>query len=82
MPDHYVWLIWSSLFLIPWGLLYLLFPLHRKAMLWVSAFTMPFGLTEPIFVPEYWAPPSLFACFLLLPLESDDHVTWRRPLAG
>jgi len=21
---------------------------------------MPFGLTEPLFVPEYWSPPSLF----------------------
>lgn len=21
---------------------------------------MPFGLTEPLFVPEYWMPPSLF----------------------
>lgn len=29
-------------------------------MLWSSLFTMPFGLTEPIFVPEYWSPPSLF----------------------
>lgn len=29
-------------------------------MLWASLFTMPFGLTEPLFVPEYWAPPSLF----------------------
>ena len=23
-------------------------------------FTTPFGLTEPLFVPEYWLPPSLF----------------------
>lgn len=29
-------------------------------MLWASAFTTPFGLTEPLFVPEYWNPPSLF----------------------
>jgi len=29
-------------------------------MLWASLLTMPFGLTEPIFVPEYWNPPSLF----------------------
>ncbi|TFH66018.1 MAG: hypothetical protein E4G90_05405 [Gemmatimonadales bacterium] len=60
MPDHYVWLIWSSLFLIPWGLLYLFFPANRKAMVWVSLFTTPFGLSEPLFVPEYWSPPSLF----------------------
>ena len=26
----------------------------------MSLFTMPFGLTEPLFVPEYWNPPSLF----------------------
>jgi len=25
-----------------------------------SVFTAPFGLTEPLFVPEYWNPPSLF----------------------
>ncbi len=29
-------------------------------MVWASLFTTPFGLTEPIFVPEYWSPPSLF----------------------
>lgn len=26
----------------------------------ISSLTMLFGLTEPLFVPEYWAPPSLF----------------------
>ena len=29
-------------------------------MLWASFFTMLFGFTEPLFVPEYWNPPSLF----------------------
>jgi len=29
-------------------------------MLWASLLTMPFGLTEPLFVPAYWNPPSLF----------------------
>jgi Lycopene cyclase len=29
-------------------------------MVRASLFTMPFGLTEPLFVPEYWSPPSLF----------------------
>ena len=29
-------------------------------MLPVSLATMLFGLTEPLFVPEYWSPPSLF----------------------
>ena len=57
---QYVWFIWSSAFLLPWLLLYWLFPVHRRAMLWTSVFTAPFGLTEPIFVPEYWNPPSLF----------------------
>lgn len=32
----------------------------RREMFWVSLFTMFFGLTEPLFVPEYWNPPSLF----------------------
>ena len=29
-------------------------------MWWASALMAPFGFTEPIFVPEYWNPPSLF----------------------
>ena len=29
-------------------------------MLWASLFTTPIGQTEPLFVPEYWNPPSLF----------------------
>tara|TARA_R110001606_G_C15404705_1_gene654296 strand:- start:29533 stop:30252 length:720 start_codon:yes stop_codon:yes gene_type:complete len=60
IAEQYVWLVWSSAFLIPWGIVYWLFSVHRRAMLWASLFTMPFGLTEPLFVPEYWMPPSLF----------------------
>ena len=60
MSDQYIWLIWASVFLIPWAFVYWLFPLQRRAMLWASLFTMPLGLTEPLFVPEYWSPPSLF----------------------
>lgn len=60
MTYHYVWLAWSSAFLLPWILLYALFPQHRVRMWWASVFMAPFGLTEPIFVPEYWSPPSLF----------------------
>lgn len=60
MTYHYVWLVWSSAFLLPWLMLYMLAPLHRAAMWWASMFMAPFGLTEPIFVPEYWNPPSLF----------------------
>lgn len=59
MNDQYVWLIWSSAFLVPWAAVYAVFPRHRRAMLWASLFTAPFGLTEPLFVPEYWSPPSL-----------------------
>lgn len=60
ITQQYVWFAWSIAFLIPWAGLFLAFPSHRHTMLWVSLLTMPFGLTEPIFVPEYWNPPSLF----------------------
>jgi hypothetical protein len=60
MTYHYVWLIWSSAFLLPWIVLYGAFPAHRRTMWWASVFMAPFGLTEPLFVPEYWNPPSLF----------------------
>lgn len=54
------WLIFSLLFFLAWLLIWLSKPKLRKKMSWVSLLTMPFGLTEPLFVPEYWNPPSLF----------------------
>lgn len=60
IPAQYVWFVWSTAFLLPWLGIYLGAPRFRKPMVWSSLFTMPFGLTEPLFVPEYWSPPSLF----------------------
>ena len=60
IPKDYVWFVWTLTLLIPWVGLYVAFPEHRRPMLWSSLFTAPFGLTEPLFVPEYWSPPSLF----------------------
>ncbi len=60
LSEQYVWLVWSSVFLVPWLAAYAAFRQHRKTMWWASLFTTPFGLTEPLFVPEYWNPPSLF----------------------
>ena len=60
MTYHYVWLFWSSAFLLAWILLFVVFKRHRPEMWRASLFMAPFGLTEPIFVPEYWNPPSLF----------------------
>ena len=57
---EYVWSIWSLIILALWAAIYLLKKGHRKEMLKMSLITMPFGLTEPLFVPEYWLPPSLF----------------------
>jgi hypothetical protein len=60
MMEQYAWLIWSLGFLVLWFGLYMIKPLMRKQMLRVSLWTAPLGLTEPLFVPEYWNPPSLF----------------------
>lgn len=48
--------------LVVWGVVYLLLKnkVSQKEMLVVSLWTSLLGLTEPIFVPEYWNPPSLF----------------------
>lgn len=56
----YAWLIWSLVFLLLWALIYWKKPVFRKEMWKMSWWTMLFGLTEPLFVPEYWFPPSLF----------------------
>ncbi|MEO8467215.1 MAG: lycopene cyclase domain-containing protein [Gammaproteobacteria bacterium] len=55
-----MWLFWSSAFLVPWVALYLASPTLRKVMWQTSVVTALFGLTEPLFVPAYWNPPSLF----------------------
>jgi hypothetical protein len=60
MNHHYAWLVWSSAFLVPWIAVYLATPRLRVVMWRASAATAVFGLTEPIFVPAYWNPPSLF----------------------
>ncbi|MBI2136768.1 hypothetical protein HYU06_06880 [Candidatus Woesearchaeota archaeon] len=54
------WLIFSLILLGIWAVIWLVKPTLRKEMLWTSILTAPFGLTEPLFVPEYWNPPSLF----------------------
>ena len=61
MHGHqYVWLIWSSAFLGSFLIVFAFSPQHRVKMLAAGAATTPFGLTEPLFVPDYWNPPSLF----------------------
>lgn len=57
---RYTWLLWAAAFMLPWALLFIARPALRRPMLWASALTAPFGLTEPLFVPAYWNPPSLF----------------------
>jgi len=60
IEDQYVWLVWSGLFLIPWAIVYVIFSKYRFQMWRAAIYTAPFGLTEPLFVPEYWNPPTLF----------------------
>lgn len=59
---QYAWLIWSLVLLVIWFAVY--FSLRSKEskreMLVVSLWTSLLGLTEPLFVPEYWSPLSLF----------------------
>jgi len=59
---QYAWLIWSLLLFFVWIIVY--FSLedkqNRKKMLVMSLWTSLLGLTEPLFVPAYWSPPSLF----------------------
>ena len=54
------WLTFSLILLGIWFVIFLVRPFVRREMFWVSLFTMPIGLTEPLFVPAYWNPPSLF----------------------
>lgn len=57
---EYAWFLWSLGFLLVWIIVFSLKKEFRKEMLLISLLTMPLGLTEPLFVPRYWDPPSLF----------------------
>ena len=59
---QYIWLIWSLILVVIWALVYFFqrSKAERREMLVISAWTSLLGLTEPLFVPEYWSPPSLF----------------------
>lgn len=59
---QYAWLNWSLILLFVWLAVYFLLRSEesRKEMFAVSLWTSLLGLTEPLFVPEYWSPPSLF----------------------
>jgi hypothetical protein len=54
------WLVFSLILFGIWLIIFLFRKNLKKEMFLVSLFTMPFGLTEPLFVPAYWNPPSLF----------------------
>jgi hypothetical protein len=59
---QFAWLLWSLFLVGIWAVIYLLLKNReaRKEMLVVSLWTSLLGLTEPLFVPAYWNPPSLF----------------------
>ncbi len=60
---HYAYFIWSLFLLAGWGFVYAFLARGKgakKEMLKTSAWTLPFALSEPIFVPRYWLPPTLF----------------------
>ncbi len=58
---QYAWLIWSLILLAVWLVVYLSpgSGESKKEMFVVSLWTSLLGLTEPLFVPEYWSPPSI-----------------------
>lgn len=59
---HFAWLIWTLFLFFIWAVVFFTMksPESRMKMVRVSLWTSLFGLTEPLFVPEYWLPPSLF----------------------
>lgn len=59
---QYAWFLWSAGLLAIWFVVYAMLPTRaqRRQLVIVSFWTSLLGITEPIFVPEYWNPPSLF----------------------
>ena len=57
---QYAYLIWSLILLGIWGAIFAMRQQLRVKMLRMSLITAPLGLSEPLFVPDYWLPPTLF----------------------
>ncbi len=60
MPESLIWFVWSLGLLAVWLAVFASYRAARRRMLRASLLTMLFGLSEPLFVPAYWNPPSLF----------------------
>lgn len=60
MNYDYAYLLTSLLLFLVWLVFYFKNPKSRRKILLVSVFTAPLGLTEPLFVPAYWLPFTLF----------------------
>ncbi len=54
------WTLFTLIMLFIWLIVYAAKPGVRREMLFVSIYSAPFGFLEPLFVPKYWDPPSLF----------------------
>jgi hypothetical protein len=55
-----VYWIWSLVLLGVWIAVFAAYAPGRGKMLRMSLVTLPLGLTEPLFVPAYWTPPTIF----------------------
>ena len=73
---HYVWFFWSTAFLVPWLILFLNFPQHRKVMCWASVFTAPFGhLGDPLLgLAMVW----VYDCYPFVHTGFVEQLLWRR----
>ncbi len=61
ISEQYAWFFGSLLLLAIWAVIYIFLNKEsRREMLIVSAYTSLLGFTEPIFVPRYWSPFSIF----------------------
>lgn len=59
---RYAWLVWNLILIAVWLFVYISLKNKesRKEMAVVSLWSSISGLMEPLFVPDYWNPPSLF----------------------
>lgn len=80
---EYAWLVWSLILAGIWLTIYFLLDTKdkKREMLIVSLWTSLFGFTEPLFVPEYWSPPSLFNLNVLTGFDIES-VLWSFGVGG
>jgi hypothetical protein len=82
MPNyHYSYLIGVLIFWAGWLACYVAGKSYRREIRWGSLISALMAITSPLFIPQYWQPPSLFDLDTKIKIGIED-VLWAAAVGG